>query len=300
MRCLCGAMTQFPRLPVVEGLLILDWKRDMRLRLQWEASRAFTLIELLVCIAIIAILASLLLPGLARAKGRTLLTRCLSNQRQVLQTWFLYQADFETMPKNDFGPGANRVPTVPWIFGSIHGASEGYTNAGVFADVNRSTFAAYHRAPNVYQCPAERTLLLVKGSKRVRKLRSYALNDYMNGNMYETWGTMAMAQRYYRRLESLNRPADIFTFIDAEPASICWPPMYVPPRGTPFFQAPGALHDRKAGVVSFADGHAEKHVWKIPMRRDPGEVVDPHSTMPVLAVDLRWIRAHGHHEIVDP
>jgi prepilin-type N-terminal cleavage/methylation domain-containing protein len=63
-----------------------------------KAPTGFTLVELLVVIGIIAVLLTLLLPALTKARETARRAQCLSNQKQIATAILMYESSRKTLP----------------------------------------------------------------------------------------------------------------------------------------------------------------------------------------------------------
>ena len=242
-----------------------------------KSGRAFTLIELLVVIAIIAILASLILPALARAKARAQGSFCLNNTRQLVVAWMIYADEHNGQLAYNLAKSSRITTAVPAVGGPQMAAnwvnnvldwelSSDNTNAGAVVETGLGPYTSKSAA--LYRCPSDNVLSeLQRNNGWTGRVRSYSMNAMIGdaGN-FTSGGFNANNPDYVQFFKAYNipRPADIFVFLDEHPDSIDdgyfleteadnW-------SAQKWTDLPASYHDGAASF-SFADGHGELHRW---------------------------------------
>ena len=251
---------------------------------------AFTLIELLVVIAIIAILASLLLPVLAKAKESARRANCISNERQLILAWQIYADDHDGRLVQN-GYSTTPSPSPVWASGGTHYDYPPFYDTKYLMDPAFGALGVYTRAAAIYKCPSDRSTIR-SNLVTVPRIRSYSMNLYVGSRVGSaTYGSVDYV--VFKKQSEIARPGpgNIFVFTDVMPENLCFPGFVInmPPMDT-WFHIPSSQH-RNGGVLTFADSHAEHHRWVDPRTRPPivGGIV-AHSTPCSGSVDLAWLR----------
>jgi type II secretory pathway pseudopilin PulG len=231
------------------------------------------LVELLVVVVIIAIMASLLIPVLSKAKQQSAGAKCLDNQKQLAIALHMYAEDNadRIVQTADYLTGEEIYPAggfwggprpSPHLWSNPETALQAVQN-GLIAS---NAFYFYCGNLAIYHCPGD--------SRTTRSpfldhpngwaYDSYARTQNLGGEPHhEFWG----AGDTYRKLTAILRPAATFSMMEGADWrgynvgtwSVFWS------EGGFDWQNPPAVSHLRASSVGFADGHAILHKWADPV-----------------------------------
>jgi len=224
-----------------------------------------------VVIAIIAILAAMLLPALAKAKAAGQAAACMNNFKQLQLCWHMYADD------NNDRLVPNRASGTAYARESVQADSYCWLQGNAYTDVTSSNLSlgylfSYNKSFGIYKCPGDRSTVLDEG--KLPRSRSVSMNVYMNwddtggGDTKNCWHKQSEIVRVgpYSR----GGPSQAFVFVDEHENSISQSGFFVShpnkklifnyPVGT-WITFPATRHNNGA-TISFADGHVDRWRWK--------------------------------------
>ena len=214
------------------------------------SGRGFTLVELLVVIGIIALLISMLLPALNKAREQAHRTRCMANMKTLTYAWLSYATEnrgalvgantenenkwFKSDP-ND-GHAKEKHPKHPptWV-----------TDGPTADTITRGALWPYVKDAHVYLCPNDTNSYV----------RTYSINGFL-------WGEL---DPIARNLSEVRQAAKTFVFIEEwDNRKYNINSFWCPPYPAQSWVDVLAEWHQHAGMLSFADGHAEVWQWVDP------------------------------------
>jgi prepilin-type N-terminal cleavage/methylation domain-containing protein/prepilin-type processing-associated H-X9-DG protein len=255
----------------------------------------FTLIELLVVISIIAILAALLLPSLAKAKVQAQGISCMNNTHELMIAWQMYSGDNHDRLALNQNLGVPNSPVAGTYATGFEtwGLDVDNTNFQYLIGPQWATLAPFFGAvKNLYKCPADFYLSPVQHYKGwAARVRSVSMNFFVGD------GVTPGEKDYtgfiiYKKGADIKKPADLFVFVDEHPDSIDDGAIYIPP-GNNWANLPASYHNGACGFA-YADGHSEIHKWLDASTIQPVQYIDYWTTGGVTvrpgAKDLPWMQ----------
>ena len=219
--------------------------------------KAFTLIELLVVISIIAMLMSILVPSLGKARERAKKVICTNNVRQI----GLANALYAQYSDNWYVPYYNKSLII-WFQNPLYVKIMGIDKRTDDADTG-----AMLTLPEDYKCPSDTRKqddgLWDDGGSRINVSYGYNITNLLEGNMWK------IGQNYGHKMSQIHKPFIKIAFMDSTDYGVYskypwfladytrywdkWGDVVGPPNN---WHTPAYRHNEGANIVFF-DGHSE-------------------------------------------
>ena len=204
--------------------------------------KGFSIIELLVVIGIMAVLITMLIPPLGKAKEHAKHAVCLANMKALISAWIIYTDEYSDhiVPSGTYS--VNQWVYAPW-------PPPAFLNDNLRADlIMAGQLWPYVESLESYHCPSDPTAHLC----------SYSIQNSLNG---DPWWAQETSSPLVKKLTSIHQPDSVFVFLDeGDSREFNYGTWVVYTQSDKWIDPVTAWHLNSTSFA-FADGRAQSHRW---------------------------------------